>query len=162
MPITRFLEIHDLLSPETVRVGLAGSTKEDVLENMIELLEGHPAIADLASVREAILEREKVMSTGVGKGLALPHAKTSAVHESVAAFATTREPIEYGSIDNVPVRLIFLLVGTENAKSEHIKILSRVSRLMNREYFRERLLQVHSPEEAIDVFEAGEEDLLEA
>lgn len=161
MPATRFLEIHDLLSPDTVRVGLPGMTKEEVLENVIQLLEGHPAVRNLEEVRQAILARERMMSTGVGKGLALPHAKSPAVRESVAAFAVTQEPIDFGSIDSTPVRLIFLLVGTEAAKSEHIKILSRVSRLMNREHFRERLLRVGRPEEVVAAFEAGESDLLE-
>ncbi len=161
MPATRFLEIHDLLSPQTVRVGLSGSTKAEVLNNVIDLLDGHPAVRDPDAVRNAIMSRENIMSTGVGKGLALPHAKTPAVTESVAAFAVTSEPVDFGSIDNAPVRLIFLLVGTEAAKSEHIKILSRVSRLMNRERFRERLLNVKEGDEVLEIFERGETDLLE-
>lgn len=161
MPATRFLEIHDLLTPDTVRVGLPGSTKGDVLNNLIRLLEDHPAVKDIDDVRRAIFERETMMSTGVGKELALPHAKTSAVNESVAAFAVTEEPIDFGSIDNAPVRLIFLLVGTEIAKSEHIKMLSRVSRLMNRDRFRRLLLEASTPDEVIGVFRQGETDLLE-
>lgn len=160
MPATRVLEIHDLLSPDTVRVSLSGTSKEEVLDSVIDLLDGHPGVRDLKAVREAIHARERMMSTGVGKGLALPHAKTPAVDESVAAFAVTKESIDFGSIDNVPVRLIFLLVGTEIAKSEHIKILSRVSRLMNRERFRERLLAVDRPEDVLAVFKSGEGDLL--
>ncbi|MEX0822217.1 MAG: PTS sugar transporter subunit IIA [Rhodothermales bacterium] len=161
MPATRLLEIHDLLTPNTVRVDLPGSTKEEVLDGVIALLEDHPAVEDLEAVRAAILSREAVMSTGVGKGLALPHAKTPAVRESVAAFAVTREPIDFGSIDNHPVRLIFLLVGTDAAKSEHIKILSRVSRLMNREHVRERLLDVSSRDDVLQIFASSESDLLD-
>lgn len=161
MPATRFLELHDLLSPETIQVGLPGSTKEEVLVNLIKLLDGHSAVRDPDAVREAILARERMMSTGVGKGLALPHAKTPAVRENVAAFAVTSEPVDFGSIDSTPVRLIFLLVGTEAAKSEHIKILSRVSRLMNREHFRDRLLSVEKAETVLSIFESGESDLLE-
>lgn len=142
-------------------MGLPGTTKDEVLDAMIGLLEGHPAVRDASVVRKAILEREGMMSTGVGKGLALPHAKTSAVKESVAAFAVTKNPVDFGSIDNEPVRLVFLLVGTETAKSEHIKILSRVSRLMNRERFRDLLLRVSEPMEVLRAFERGEEDLLE-
>lgn len=161
MPATRILEIHDLLTPDTVQVELPGTSKEEVLRNLIELLEDHPAVIDIEQVRNAILEREMMMSTGVGKELALPHAKTSAVRESVAAFAVTREPVDFGAIDNAPVRLIFLLVGTEVAKSEHIKILSRVSRLMNRDPFRARLREATSEEDVIAVFREGETDLME-
>jgi PTS system fructose-specific IIA component len=161
MPATRILDIHDLLTPSTVKVGLPGATKEDILNNLIESLAGRPAVRDLEEVRKAIFEREQMMSTGVGKGLALPHAKTPAVQESIAAFAATSWPIDFGSIDDQPVRLVFLLVGTESAKSEHIKILSRVSRLMNRDRFRARLLDAKTPEEIMSIFEEGETDLME-
>ncbi|MEX0748179.1 MAG: PTS sugar transporter subunit IIA [Rhodothermales bacterium] len=161
MSTTRVLDLHDLLTPDTVEVGLPGESKEEVIDHLINLLAGHRAIRDLDDLRDAILERERIMSTGVGKGLALPHAKTSAVRESIAAFAVTKNPIDFGSIDNAPVRLIFLLVGTEAAKSEHIKILSRVSRLMNRDQFRNRLLQAPDKFKILSIFEEGEADLLE-
>lgn len=161
MPAISTLDIHDLLTPETVQVGLPGSTKDEVLNGLIDHLENSPSVRELETVRAAIFEREQVMSTGVGKGLALPHAKTPAVRESVAAFAVTGEPVEFGSIDDQPVRLIFLLVGTEAAKSEHIKILSRVSRLMNRDPFRSSLLNAKSSREIMSIFEEGESDLME-
>jgi len=161
MPAARILEIHDLLTPSTVQVGMPGTTKEEVLNNLIDTLADHTAVRDIDGVRRAVFEREHIMSTGVGKGLALPHAKTGAVHESIAAFAATDHPIDFGSIDDQPVRLIFLLVGTESAKSEHIKILSRVSRLMNRDRFRNRLLDARSPVEIMSIFEEGETELME-
>jgi mannitol/fructose-specific phosphotransferase system IIA component (Ntr-type) len=70
--------------------------------------------------------------------------------------------VEFDSIDNAPVRLIFLLVGTDAAKSQHIKLLSRISRLMNRDAFRDRLLKARSPEEVLSLFEEGESELFEA
>jgi PTS system fructose-specific IIA component len=148
--------IHELLSPETVCVRLPGTTKSEILEKMLGLLDGHSNINDFEGVRESVLLREDVMSTGVGKGLALPHAKTPAVDGIAAAFATTAEPIEYGSIDNLPVRLLFLVVSTEGAKTQHIKLLSRISRLMNEEDFRVRLLEAETPEEVITLFQQGE------
>ena len=144
------------LQPSTIRVGLPGTTKEEVVGELIDLLGGHPAVNDLPRVREAVLGREAVMSTGVGKGLGLPHAKTSAVSETVAAFAVTQQPIDFDAIDDEPVRLVFLLVGTETAKSEHIKILSRLSRLMNRDAFRQRLLEAASAEDVLAIFQEGE------
>jgi fructose-specific phosphotransferase system IIA component len=162
MPSTRVLDIHQLLTPETVRVGLPGETKDEVINNLIDLLEEHPAVLDRDEVRRAVFEREQVMSTGVGKGLGLPHAKTQAVTESIAAFAVTAEPVEFGAIDNTEVRLLFLLVGTEAGKSQHIKILSRISRLMNRDAFRQRLLSATGADEILRIFEEGEMDLLDA
>lgn len=153
--------IYQLLSPQTISVGLPGTTKPEVLNNLIDLLQGHPLVQDLETIRTAVFEREEMMSTGVGKGLALPHAKTAAVTDTVAAFAVAREPVPFGAIDNQPVRLLFLLVGTEAAKSQHIKVLSRVSRLMNREAFRERLLKATSAEKVLTIFAESEAELLE-
>lgn len=161
MPATRLLDIHDLLTPETVRVGLPGESKGEVLNNLIDSLGSQPAVRDLEEVRKAIFRREQIMSTGVGKGLALPHAKTLAVRESVAAFAVTQQAVDFGSIDDQPVRLVFLLVGTETAKSEHIKILSRISRLMNRDSFRRSLQGAENADEILSIFEEGEMDLME-
>jgi mannitol/fructose-specific phosphotransferase system IIA component (Ntr-type) len=107
-------------------------------------------------VREAIFEREKIMSTGVGNGFAIPHGKTDAVSDIVAAFATTANPIDYQSLDEKPVRLVFLLVGKDNMVGPHIKLLSRISRLMSKEDFRKHLLDVKSPKEVLDMFKQEE------
>lgn len=152
----RSSDLKDLLSRRTVRVGLAGNSKDEIVGALVEVLERFPEIRDLDKVREAVLDREAVMSTGVGKGLALPHAKTSAVSGTVAAFAVTEKPIEWGAIDNEPVRLVFMLVGTEAARSQHIRVLSRVSRLMNRDDFRTRLLDAHTADDVIEAFEEGD------
>ncbi len=157
MPTTRTTAVSELLTPAAIRVALPGQTKEEVIAALLDVLQGHPAIEDLDAVRQAIWAREEIMSTGVGKGLGLPHAKTPAVRRAVAAFAVTKQPVDFGAIDDQPVRLLFLLVGTEEAKSEHIRILSRVSRLMNREALRQRLLEASTPEAVVALFREAEE-----
>lgn len=159
MPTTTTADIHQLLSPSTVRIGLAGSSKDEVINGLVNLLAGHEAINSIEAVREAVFERERVMSTGVGKMLGLPHAKTAAARDTVAAFATTDEPIDFGAIDDAPVRLLFLLVGPESDKSRHIKILGRISRLVSRDTIREQLLHVGSPEDVIAILKEGEAQL---
>ncbi len=79
--------------------------------------------------------------------------------ETIAAFAITADPVDFGAIDDEKVRLVFLLVGTEASKSEHIKILSRISRLLNRDAFRERLLQARDAEDVLTLLEEGEMQL---
>jgi mannitol/fructose-specific phosphotransferase system IIA component (Ntr-type) len=98
------------------------------------------------------LNGEKIMSTGVGNGFAIPHGKTDAVADIVAAFGITAQPIPYQSLDEKPVRLVFLLVGKDNLVGPHIKLLSRISRLMNKEEFRNKLLETKSPQEIIETF----------
>lgn len=159
MPNTPILHPHQLLSPDTVRVGLSARSKDEVINALLDVAATHAAVVDPEAMRRAVFEREQMMSTGVGKGLGLPHAKTAAVTETVAAFAITADPVDFGAIDDQKVSLVFLLVGTEEAKSEHIKILSRISRLLNRDAFRERLLQAHDAEEVLALLEEGEVQL---
>ena len=159
MTTTQTTEINQLLRPEQVRIGLPGQTKTEVIEAIVQVLDGHESISSLDAVRSAIFEREQMMSTGVGKGLGLPHAKTSAATETVAAFATTAEPVDFSAIDDEPVRLLLLLVGPEEHKSQHVKRLGRISRLVSRDPLRERLINATEPETIIDVLREGEADL---
>ncbi len=156
MVTASMLGIHDLLQRGVVRVKLQGESKDEVLGQLIDLLANHPDVNDYEGMRTAILKRESMMSTGVGKGLALPHAKTSAVDGMVAAFVTTEQPINYDAIDGIPVQMLFLMVSTERAKSQHIKLLSRVSRLMNDDAFRARLLEAKRPRQILTIFQEGE------
>jgi mannitol/fructose-specific phosphotransferase system IIA component (Ntr-type) len=118
-------------------------------------------VLDREKVRKAIFDREGIMSTGVGNGFAIPHGKTDAVSDIVAAFAVTENPIDYESLDEKPVRLVFLLVGKDNLVGPHIKLLSRISRLMNKEEFRNRLLTLTTPKEILDTFRQEEATYLD-
>ncbi len=155
------MKISDILTEDLVVAGLKGSSKNDIIDAMVELVALSPKVVDKEKVRSAILERERIMSTGVGNGFAIPHGKTDAVSEIVAAFAVTEEEIDYDSLDEKPVRLVFLLVGKDNLVGPHIKLLSRISRLMNKEEFRKRLLLVTSPKEIIDLFRQEEASYFE-
>ncbi|WP_103665849.1 PTS sugar transporter subunit IIA [Gracilimonas amylolytica] len=152
------MNLFSLLDEITVLPNhIAGSKKElinalvDTLKNKVDSNE------QLEDVRKAVFEREEIMSTGVGKGLAIPHAKTKAVSENHAAFALLKDPLDFDSIDNEPVRLVFLLVGPESKNSQHIKLLSRISRLMNSGSFREKILACTSSDEILEAFRMEEE-----
>ena len=151
--------IRDLLSSGAVRVGLAAPSKAAVLDGMVDLLAGHPAVLDLDGVREEVHAREARMSTGVGSGLAIPHARSGGVTGTAAAFAITAEPIGFGSIDGAPVRLVFLLVGPERERGHHLVWLSRVSRLMNRAGFRADLLAARTADDVLDAIALEESSM---
>jgi len=159
MPTAQTTEINQLLRPEQVRIALSGTSKSDVINTLVDVLDGHEDIDSLEAVRKAIFDREEMMSTGVGKGLGLPHAKTAAATDTVAAFATTAAPVDFGAIDDEPIRLLLLLVGPEEHKSRHVKILGRISRLVSRDSLRERLIEAPDPETVIDVLREGEAKL---
>ncbi|TLY30384.1 MAG: PTS sugar transporter subunit IIA [Ignavibacteria bacterium] len=150
------MKISDILEEKLIRTSLPGQTKDAIINAMVDLVSQSPKVLDKEKVRAAILEREKIMSTGVGNGFAIPHGKTDAVADTVAAFGITAQPIQYQSLDEKPVRLVFLLVGKDNMVGPHIKLLSRISRLMNKEEFRERLLTTKTPHEVLDIFRQEE------
>lgn len=156
------MRITDILNEQFVRTNLAGETKDEILNAVIELAASSEKVLDKEKLRAAIFEREKIMSTGVGSGFAIPHGKTDAVTDIVGAFAITAQPIDYKSLDEQPVRIVFLLVGRESMVGPHIKLLSRISRLMNKEDFRKKLLNAQSPSDVLEIFKQEEATYFEA
>jgi fructose PTS system EIIBC or EIIC component len=152
------MKLHELLKKEFVIADLKGNSKEDVINELIDLYKNDNRITDIEKVRDSVLEREKIMSTGVGKGFAIPHGKTNYVNEILAAFGKTKSPIDYQALDGQPVHLVFLLVGKDNMVSTHIKLLSRISRMMNKEEFRNMLLEAESSEDIVNIFKDEEEN----
>ena len=150
------MKISEILEEKLVVTNLSGTTKEEIINAMIELVSKSPKVLNKEKVRTAIFDREKIMSTGVGNGFAIPHGKTDAVSDIVASFGITKEAINYQSLDEKPVRLVFLLIGKDNLVGPHIKLLSRISRLMNKEEFRAKLLTLQTAAEVLETFRQEE------
>lgn len=152
------MKISDILNVDVIAVNMDVADKDDSLRKIIELAAKSGKILDIQKVTDIIFEREKMVSTGVGKGFAIPHGKTDAISDIVAAFVITKNPIDFDSIDGEPVRFIFLLVGKETLLNTHIKLLSRISRLMNKDDFREKLLQAKASDEVLSIFKEEEKN----
>lgn len=150
------MKISELLSVQTIYPSLAVENREELLEKMIGLFRPRLGKKEFESVHQAILEREKVMSTGVGKGIALPHGKTPEIEESMAAFAVLQKPVIYDSSSYPPVDLVFMLAGSGLNNSEHIKLLSRISTLLNRDEFTSKIRACSSAEEILNEFRSEE------
>lgn len=150
------MNIFSLLNTQTVFPNLEAESKAEILDALVSSLKGKISEQKVEDIREAVIEREKIMSTGVGKGLAIPHGKTTGIGETYAAFAILKNPIDYEAIDGEPVNMVFMLAGPQSSNSLHIKMLSRISRLMNNGDFRERLLECSSAEEIIEQFKKEE------
>ena len=151
------MKVFELLDEKFILTDFKSDDKEYVINELIDLYKENDKVNDIEKVRTAILDREKIMSTGVGKGFAIPHGKTNAVSDVIAAFGKTKQDIDYDALDGNPVHLVFLLVGRDDMVSKHIKLLSRISRLMNKDEFRERLVNSNSKEEIINIFKEEEE-----
>ena|SRR5690554_4939533 len=152
------MNLFSLLDKDTVLPQFETNSKKDLINSLVDTLRNKFSSDDeLEEVRRAVFEREKIMSTGVGKGIAIPHAKTEVVENNLAAFALLKEPQNFDSIDDEPVRLVFLLISPKTNNSQHIKILSRISRLMNSASFREQITDCENSADILKAFQDEEE-----
>lgn len=148
--------LSDLLSAARVKVPLAATTKGELLEELVGLLVQDHCAEDPAEVLRVVREREAILSTGIGSGVAIPHGKSPVCAGLSIAAGVTSEPVDFDALDGEPVRLVFLLVGPETAAGAHIKALSRISRLVRQPELRERLLETGGPEEFLRVLREAE------
>ncbi|MBI5727689.1 MAG: PTS sugar transporter subunit IIA [Ignavibacteriales bacterium] len=150
------MKLSELLSEATIIHQIQSTEKTDVINEMIDLFKDDPRVKDIEKVRETVLAREKIMSTGVGKNFAIPHGKTVATTDILCAFGRSATPLEYDALDQQPVHLLFLIVGQDNLVSLHIKLLSRISRMMTKDDFREKLMNAATKEEILAIFREEE------
>lgn len=123
------MDLSDLIAPEAIIPALKASSKKQLLQIMAEkaaVITGLPE----RDIFETILEREKLGSTGVGNGIAIPHGKLADVQRIVGVFARLENPVDFESLDDQPVDLVFLLLAPESAGADHLKALSRIARLL--------------------------------
>ena len=153
------MKIEGILSEKYIVLNLELASKSQVIEKMLSLVSDHAGVADSKRLRDDVLKREQEMSTGIGKSIALPHAKTEGVTEPVMAFATLSNEMDFDSLDCEPVRLVFLLATPEEMLAEHLKLLARITRLAGREDFRQRLILSSSPADVLELFRGEEKDL---
>jgi mannitol/fructose-specific phosphotransferase system IIA component (Ntr-type) len=149
------MRLTELLVPEAVVTDFplpATGTKEDLLTAVVADLAGKGLIRDTTLATSDILARERVMSTGVGHGVAIPHAYTDGVDRLLAAFYRTREPIDFGSPDAIAVDMQFVILGSHDSRREHIRLLARLSRLLNNVEFREQLRTAPDSDAVLGIF----------
>jgi fructose-specific phosphotransferase system IIA component len=150
------LLLTDLLSIERIKIPLQSQTKEDVLHELVDVCADAHGIENRGDVLRAVRERESVLSTGIGHGVAIPHGKSTAVSGLRMVAGRVAQPVDFDALDGEPVSLFFLLVGPESAAGPHIKALSRISRLVRRDDVRERLVTAESPEAFLRALQEAE------
>lgn len=150
------MKITDFLSVRTVIPALASREKNTVLREMAEgLALVYPSL-DKNRVLEVLLERERISTTAIGEGVAIPHGKLPGVDRVLGIFARSPEGIDFASLDGGPTHLFFVLIAPENAAADHLKALARISRLLKDETFRRRLMMGETSEQIFEII--AEED----
>jgi nitrogen PTS system EIIA component len=154
------MKIVDFLSPEAIIPALAGTTKDNVLAEMSNFLAGMPAgtsgAIDPKVLYRALEERERLASTAIGDGIAIPHGKLDSVDHLVGALGRSVSGLAFDSIDGKPTHIVFMLVAPLNSAGVHLKALARLSRLFRDASFRQRLLD--APDSANMFQTIAEED----
>jgi PTS system nitrogen regulatory IIA component len=150
------VKITDFLDVKTTIPALTQREKNAVLEELADLLAAHHRKLDKKKVFDVLMEREKISTTAIGEGVAIPHGKLASVDRVVGAFARSPEGVDFASLDGGPTHLFFALIAPENAAADHLKALARISRLLKDEAFRRRLMAGETAEELFAII--AEED----
>lgn len=124
------MDITSFITADSVAVGLEVKSKDELIEKLLVLANKSGKVTNLSEVRNAVLEREKLLSTGIGDGIAIPHAKTQAVSDTVCSVAILKNAVDFDSVDGAPVDVAFLLLGRESNVGAHLRLLSRISRYL--------------------------------
>lgn len=151
------MKIQDLLRKDVMLLDLQSTEKTAVIEEMIKSLVEHGYVTDFETFKEGILAREALTSTGLGDGIAMPHSKNSAVKEATVLFAKSNKGVDYESLDGQPTDLFFMIAAPEGANDTHLAALAELSQYLMKDGFADKLRQVTSADQVIELFEQASE-----
>jgi nitrogen PTS system EIIA component len=150
------MKLTDVLVRDACRIDLRGSTKLEVLRELADALAKQVPGLDAGQLYAMLIEREKLGTTAMGDGIAIPHARIESLNRLLAVFGLSRSGVAFDSLDGRETHLFFLLVAPGKEGSAHLLLLARLSRLLGSEAFRARLRQVQSTDELFRAFEEEE------
>lgn len=152
------MRLNEVLTPDLIELELKGSTREDVIRELVEILAEAGSIGggEVDTMTEAVLKREHLGSTAIGRGVAIPHAKAPSATGFIAAFGRSPNGVEFASIDGKPVELVFLLASPPDSQRRHLKALAHISRLLSKSDFREDILKAETKKEVLDIMASVE------
>ncbi|MCC3171782.1 PTS fructose transporter subunit IIABC [Streptococcus sanguinis] len=151
------MKIQDLLRKDVMLLDLQATEKKAVIEEMIQSLVEHGYVTDFETFKEGILAREALTSTGLGDGIAMPHSKNAAVKEATVLFAKSNKGVDYESLDGQPTDLFFMIAAPEGANDTHLAALAELSQYLMKDGFADKLRQVTSPDQVIELFDQASE-----
>jgi fructose-specific phosphotransferase system IIA component len=151
------VKIRDLLQKNSILIDLQAADKNEAMTRLARHLASINDLPDTDLITRKILEREAEVSTGIGFGIAIPHARVETVDRLYMAAGRSLKGIDFAAIDGQPVHLIFMLISPSNASSDHVQLLSSLSRIMSYEDMRKKLLAAKRAEQFLDLLVKGED-----
>ncbi len=150
------MKLSKFTEESLIDFNLKGRNKNEVIAELVDLAGKSKLVKDREELYKAVVEREKLVTTGVGYGVAFPHAKTKSVKGIVIAFGRSNAGVDFEAMDKKPVHLFFLIAAPEDAIGAHLNVMARLSYIMKPDKMREKLLQTHSPKELLEVIDSVE------
>ncbi len=155
------MKIQDLLRKEVMIMDLQATTKEAVIDEMVNRLAETDIVSDFETFKAGILKREAQTSTGLGEGIAMPHSKNAAVTKPTVLFAKSNKGVDYEALDGQPVDLFFMIAAPDGANDTHLAALAELSKYLLKPGFADQLRQVTTPDQVLATFDAAEEETQE-
>jgi len=140
------MKIFDLVSVERIRI-FPPKSKREILEEICDMLATADTIKNPGELKKAVFEREDIISTSIGLGIAIPHVRLNSVTEMTVAIGVVKEGIDYESFDDKPVNIIIMIAAPEGAHREYLSVLAKIALLLKNESLRKAILEAESPEE---------------
>ncbi|MBI4370080.1 MAG: PTS sugar transporter subunit IIA, partial [Elusimicrobia bacterium] len=148
------IRLLDFLKPENILLDIKSSDKSELLKEFVDILMAAESPEIRLEIVQALLDREKLGSTGIGSGVAVPHAKSNRANQIHCAMGISKKGVEFEAMDKSPVHIVFLLVAPPNSQSEHLNILARIVRLLKDRVFRQALRESKNKEEVLKLIAA--------
>lgn len=155
------MKLIDIIPVENIKIPLESTVKKDIITELTDLIANSNPLVDRSAILKSIFDREATMSTGIGQGVAIPHGKSQGVKQITGSFGIIPDGVDFEALDGNPVQIFFLIAAPDGPAGPHLRCLSRLSRLLNKENFREQLLNSESAADARRIIEEGEQQFFE-
>ena len=150
------MKLSKFTEESLINFNLKWTSKNEIIKELVDLAAKSKLVKDRDELYQAVVEREKLVTTGVGYGVAFPHAKTKAVKGILIAFGRSSAGVDFEAMDKKPVHLFFLIAAPEDAIGAHLNVMARLSYIMKSEKVREKLMQTQSPKELLEIIDSVE------
>lgn len=150
------MKISEILSDEGIEVDLKASSKEEIIQELIAILARGWSLDNIEEIKSAIFEREKLSSTGLSNGIAIPHAKVTGMPKIIGALGLSKKGIDFHSLDKKPSHIFFILVSPRDDHGDHVKTLSNLTKLVKEEKDRQMFLSCQNAAELLNFIKQKE------
>ena len=136
------MKIAEILQEQCVVADIRGKTKREIITELVEALAKARLVKDIEPVVNVVMDREKLGSTGIGNGVAVPHGKLKNINNIMCAFGRSQNGVDFDAVDRAPVHIFFLVLAPEDSASLHLKVLSRITKILRDQSLRKKIIKL--------------------